>query len=50
MTVVDLNSLFESLESGLLLVTGNNRLARVLSGQYNQWRHELPRPIRQGQH
>jgi len=38
MTVVDLNSLFESLESGLLLVTGNNRLARVLSGQYNQWR------------
>lgn len=38
MTVVDLKALFQSLESGLVLVTGNSRLARVLSGQYGQWR------------
>lgn len=36
-STVDYPTLFEDLASGLRLVTGNNRLARVLSGQYNQW-------------
>jgi probable DNA repair protein len=31
-------SLFGQLSTGLTLVTGNNRLARVLSGHYSQWR------------
>ena len=33
-------SLFERLSSGLLLVTANSRLARVLAGQYTRWRIE----------
>jgi probable DNA repair protein len=37
-STVDYPTLFESLSSGLRLVTGNNRLARVLSSQYSQWR------------
>jgi ATP-dependent helicase/nuclease subunit B len=35
---IDYEPLFERLSSGLPLVTGNSRLARVLHGQYNQWR------------
>ena len=31
-------SLFDHLSSGLTLVTGNSRLARILNGQYSQWR------------
>ena len=31
-------SLFGRLSSGLTLVTGNSRLARVLNNQYSQWR------------
>jgi len=31
-------SLFERLKAGHLLITGNSRLARVLTNQYNQWR------------
>jgi probable DNA repair protein len=37
-TTVDHESLFQQLSSGLTLVTGNSRLARVLTGQYGQWR------------
>jgi ATP-dependent helicase/nuclease subunit B len=42
MTVSTLNyaSLFKRLSSGLLLVTANSRLARVLAGQYTRWRIE----------
>ncbi|HEY5774714.1 MAG TPA: hypothetical protein VIS57_01400, partial [Xanthomonadales bacterium] len=32
-------SLFMRLKAGETLVTGNSRLARVLTHQYNQWRH-----------
>jgi probable DNA repair protein len=40
MIVSDINheTLFQRLSSGLTLVTGNSRLARVLTGQYGQWR------------
>lgn len=31
-------SLFDRLSSGLTLVTGNSRLARILNSQYSQWR------------
>ncbi len=37
-STVDHEILFEKLSSGLALVTGNSRLARVLAAQYNQWR------------
>jgi len=37
-SIIDHESLFERLASGLTLVTGNSRLARVLTGQYGQWR------------
>ncbi len=36
--VVDHQALFERLQAGNTLVTGNSRLARVLTGKYNQWR------------
>ncbi len=36
--IIDYDSLFARLQSGHVLVTGNSRLARVLTGQYNQWR------------
>ena len=35
---LDHESLFRRLSGGLALVTGNSRLTRVLTGQYNQWR------------
>ncbi|MBT8047442.1 MAG: hypothetical protein HKN57_12655 [Xanthomonadales bacterium] len=37
-STVDYETLFEALSSGLNLVTGNSRLARVLASQYSQWR------------
>ncbi len=37
-SAIDHEALFERLASGLTLVTGNSRLARVLAGQYGQWR------------
>jgi ATP-dependent helicase/nuclease subunit B len=37
-STIDHLTLFEHLSSGLTLVTGNSRLARVLNGQYSQWR------------
>lgn len=36
--VLEYESLFEQLNDGLILVTANSRLARVLNGQYKQWR------------
>ena len=36
--ILDHESLFERLCDGHKLVTGNSRLSRVLSNQYNQWR------------
>lgn len=36
--IIDHDSLFERLQAGHTLVTGNSRLARVLTGQYSQWR------------
>ena len=36
--VSDHESLFKRLQEGHTLVTGNSRLARVLSNQYSQWR------------
>ncbi|MGD8346632.1 MAG: PD-(D/E)XK nuclease family protein [Lysobacterales bacterium] len=38
MTVFKPEELFIRLSEGVLVVTGNSRLARVLSGQYSQWR------------
>lgn len=35
---IDYEPLFDRLSSGLLLITANSRLARVLAGQYTQWR------------
>lgn len=35
---LELETLFERLKSGHSLITGNSRLARVLTNQYNQWR------------
>jgi probable DNA repair protein len=35
---LDLESLFARLQAGNTLVTGNSRLARVLTGQYSLWR------------
>ena len=35
---LDHESLFRRLSGGLTLVTANSRLARVLTGQYSQWR------------
>jgi len=35
---LDYNSIFRRLLSGHVLVTGNSRLARLLTNQYNQWR------------
>ncbi|NNK37045.1 MAG: hypothetical protein HKP03_01080, partial [Xanthomonadales bacterium] len=42
-------TLFERLSEGLCLVTANNRLSRILHGQYVQWRtrrgdRQWPRP------
>ena len=37
---LEIESLFRRLEAGHSLVTGNSRLARVLTNQYNQWRIE----------
>jgi len=37
-STIDRESLFGRLASGLTLVTGNSRLARVLNNQYSQWR------------
>jgi probable DNA repair protein len=39
-STVELHSLFSDLAGGLTLVTGNSRLARVLSIHYGQWRLE----------
>ncbi len=39
-STVDHASLFARLSSGLTLVTGNSRLARVLNSRYSQWRIE----------
>jgi len=36
--VIDHETLFHRLQAGHSLITGNSRLSRVLSGQYNQWR------------
>jgi len=36
--ILDYESLFERLQAGHTLITGNSRLTRVLSDQYNQWR------------
>ena len=38
MMVFKPEKLFERLQSGHTLVTGNSRLARVLAGQFGQWR------------
>lgn len=38
MTVFKPEALFEALASGHTVVTGNSRLARVLSGRYGRWR------------
>ncbi len=38
MTIFEPEKLFERLQSGHTLVTGNSRLARVLAGQYGRWR------------
>lgn len=38
--VLDTRALFTQLGDGLTLVTANSRLARVLNGQYQQWRIE----------
>ena len=38
--ILDHEALFRRLQSGHTLVTGNSRLARVLTGKYNQWRIE----------
>lgn len=38
MTIFKPEKLFQRLQSGNTLVTGNSRLARVLAGQYGQWR------------
>ena len=38
MTVLKPNEIFQRLRDGRTLVTGNSRLARVLSGHYSQWR------------
>lgn len=35
--VLDHEALFGRLQSGHTLITGNSRLSRVLTGQYNQW-------------
>jgi len=40
MTEFTLTGLFDDLAAGRMLVTGNTRLARVLSGQYDRWRTE----------
>jgi len=37
---IDYESLFARLQVGHTLVTGNSRLARLMTGQYNQWRIE----------
>ena len=37
-STIDYESLFGRLSSGLTLVTGNSRLARVLNARYSQWR------------
>ncbi|GMR15449.1 MAG: PD-(D/E)XK nuclease family protein [Gammaproteobacteria bacterium] len=36
--VLDYDALFNRLQAGHTLITGNSRLSRVLSGQYSQWR------------
>ena len=41
MTVFKPGELFERLRSGRLLVTGNSRLARVLTARYDEWRMAL---------
>ena len=40
MTVFKPTEIFQRLREGHTLVTGNSRLARVLAGQYSQWRIE----------
>lgn len=35
--VLDHETLFQRLQAGHTLITGNSRLSRVLTGQYNQW-------------
>ena len=35
---LDYDALFERLQAGHTLVTGNSRLSRAITGQYNQWR------------
>ena len=35
---LEYESLFERLQAGHTLITGNSRLSRVLTGQYSQWR------------
>ena len=35
---LEYEALFRRLQSGHSLITGNSRLARVLTNQYNQWR------------
>jgi len=36
--VLDHETLFDRLQAGHTLITGNSRLSRVLAGQYSQWR------------
>ena len=36
--ILDYESLFERLQAGNTVITGNSRLSRVLTDQYNQWR------------
>ena len=36
--VIDHDTLFERIRAGHTLVTGNTRLSRVITNQYNQWR------------
>ncbi len=36
--ILDYESLFERLRAGNTVITGNSRLSRVLTDQYNQWR------------
>ena len=35
---LDYPQVYERLENGHVLVTGNSRLSRVIAGQYGQWR------------
>lgn len=37
-SAIDQDELFNQISMGMVLVTGNSRLARVLSGEYGRWR------------